>query len=328
MVVAVVLLLVVAGAAIAAPTLDPRFGEEGVVRTPLSNWLRGAVANSGKGPLIEDLALQRDGKIVAALASGGETPFVGAARYRPNGRLDRSFGPDGFAEFEREHLFRGVPGAKQGQAVAVQRDGKILIVGYRNSVFSSGWTAPLLLRLRPNGKPDRSFGSRGLVAPRPREKDGAVLHGVAVQRNGRIVAVGARNERRGGKPAGLVIAYRPDGRVDRRFGRNGRVAFPHRREFSTTSLRDIVVLPSGKMLVVGYLANRLFVARLWPNGGLDRSFGGGDGKVIRSLGLTGCCSSRRIHGRARWGSTGRIEACAASILWCVVAWLRRPRSCR
>lgn len=283
------LLLALACSAIAAPALDRRFGDEGVVRTPLPESLRFAIARAARAPLIEDLAPQRGGKMVAALASGGRAPYLGAARYRLDGSLDRGFGIGGFARTDR--YFRGLKGEAQAQAVAVQRDRKILIAGHRGSIRANASIAPVLARLRPNGRPDRSFGSGGLVAPRPREKDGVALYGVTVQRNGRIVAVGARNERSGGRPAGLAIAYRPDGRIDRRFGRNGRVAFPHRRVGDGyTALRDIAVLRGGKMLVVGFRGERLFVARLRPNGALDRSFGGGDGKVAIARGASACCS--------------------------------------
>jgi uncharacterized delta-60 repeat protein len=286
-VLAPIVLLALLGTVVAAQALDPPFGEDGVVRTPFPQWLRAAIANRSKGPLVEDLALQRNGKVVAALASGGEGPYLGAARYRLDGSLDRSFGADGFARTDR--FFGRLKGEAQGQAIAIQRGGKILLAGYRED--SNLHAAPVLARLRPNGKPDRGFGSKGLVMPRLREKDAVVLHGVAVQRNGRIVAVGARNERRGGKPAGLVIAYRPDGRIDRRFGHNGRVAFPHRRSIDGyTALRDIVVLPGGKMLVVGYIGDRFLLLRLLPSGALDRGFDG-DGKILIGNELGGCCPS-------------------------------------
>ncbi len=280
-----VLLLALVGAALAAPALDSRFGEGGIVRTPLPEPTRLGIANTGEAPLIEDLALQRDGKFVGALVSGAETPFIGAVRYRPNGGLDRSFGNDGFAILG--HDFPGVGGEAQGQAVALQRDRKVLVAGYRENRYQH--VSTLLVRLRPDGKPDRSFGAKGLISPRPRIKGGEVLHDVAVERDGTIVAVGARNELRGGQPAGLVIAYRPDGKVDRSFGKSGRVVFS-RAPQRYTALRDIAVLSSGKLLVVGYFADRLFVARFWPDGRLDRSFGHG-GRVVGGVELGGCCPS-------------------------------------
>lgn len=285
------LLLGTAGSALAAPALDSGFGEGGIVRTPLPEPIRSSIANSGKGPLIEDLASQRNGKIVGALASGGETPFFGAVRYRSGGALDRSFGEGGFANLERE--FRGVEGEAQGEAVALQQDGRILIAGYRAATrFRENRPrriSPLLVRLLPNGSPDASFGKKGLVTSKPQGSNGEALHDIAVQRGGRIVAVGARNEFTGGRPAGMVVAYRRDGGIDRSFGGAGRLLLPDRRE-GYTALRDLAVLPSGKLLVAGYLGDWFLIARLQPDGDLDHSFGR-HGKILLGGDIGACCPS-------------------------------------
>jgi uncharacterized delta-60 repeat protein len=280
--------LLVAGAAFAGSTLDPGFGNEGIVETPLPPAEAERVRDSGQWPLIEDLARASDGGILAALGSAGETPYFGAARYRTGGALDTSFGNEGFVRLEA--TYRGLSGDAELEALAPQRDGKIVLAGYRHNRYEH--SAPLLVRLGANGKPDHGFGKGGLVAPHPVGKGAEVLHDVAVLPSGRIVAVGARNEQGGGKPAALVIAYRQNGRIDRSFGSSGRVFFASRRGADYyTALRSIGLLPSGKLLVSGYRDNRLLVARLRPNGHLDRSFGD-DGEVSIDLGLTGCCPIR------------------------------------
>lgn len=288
-IVALALSLVLAASGLAAPALDPGFGVNGVVRTKLPGPEALRVSYGSVGPLISDLALRRDGRVVGAMASGTEASFIAAVGYRPDGRLDRGFGVGGFVDIQR--TFRGISDVAKGEAIAVQPDGKIVLAGSRkgraSTAFGSRKTSPLLIRLLPSGRPDPSFGPRGLVSPPPREKGGETLHGVAVQRGGRIVAVGARNERRGGEPAGLVIGYRADGRLDRGFGNGGRVLFPHKR-IGYTSLRDVAVLPSGKLLVAGYLGGRFLIARLLPDGALDRGFGVG-GRVLIGRQLRRCC---------------------------------------
>jgi uncharacterized delta-60 repeat protein len=278
--------VVTAGAALGASPLDPGFGEQGVVQTPLPPAEAERVRDSGQGPLIEDLAGARDGGVVAALGSGGETPYFGAARYLPGGALDEGFGEDGFAPLEA--TYRGVSGEAELEALALQRDGKVVLAGYRRS--RNGHTAPLLVRLRSNGKPDRGFGNGGLVTSHPAGKGAEALHDVLVLPSGGIVAVGARNEHGGGRAAALAIAYRPNGRIDRSFGSGGRILFASRKG-EYTALRSVALLPSGKLLAAGYRDNRLFVVRLRPNGRLDRSFGG-NGEVAIDLGLTGCCPIR------------------------------------
>jgi len=123
-----------------------------------------------------------------------------------------------------------------------------------------------------------------------------LLREVAVQPGGRIIAVGTRNDRLVGREqfdvgrgTGMVVAYRPNGRVDRSFGENGRVLFRGSdQRYVYTGLFDLAILPGGRLLVAGYRNNRLFVARLLRDGQLDRSFGG-DGSVSFDLGLAHVC---------------------------------------
>ncbi len=281
---ALLLILAGAGSGLAASAFDPVFGEGGVVQTPLPSAERQWFSQAGKGPLIEDLALGGNGQMVAALGSGTETPYFGAARFHANGALDRRFGGAGFAGLE--DAFPRFVGEAEIEAVDLQADGKVVLAGYRRYSFAQH-TSALVVRLRRNGELDRSFGPRGLVSPR---SGGAAFHDVAVQPGGRIVAVGGRHERGGGRPATLVAGYKPNGRLDRSFGDNGRVLFVNRREGpSYTGLRGIVILPGGKMLVVGYRNSQPFLARLKANGKLDGSFGNGDGKVLVGLQNAFCC---------------------------------------
>jgi uncharacterized delta-60 repeat protein len=68
-------------------TLDQRFGRRGRVRTDLG-------ADLGEG--IRGVVVQADNRIVAAGQTNGPGgPDVGLARYRADGRLDRSFGGNG-----------------------------------------------------------------------------------------------------------------------------------------------------------------------------------------------------------------------------------------
>jgi len=79
------LLLLLPGSVVfAAPgDLDPSFGVNGVVITDF-----GFSSTDGIG----DVAIQSDGKIVAAGVSGGNFAL---ARYNPDGSLDSSFDADG-----------------------------------------------------------------------------------------------------------------------------------------------------------------------------------------------------------------------------------------
>jgi len=272
-----------AGTGQAADRTDRSFGGDGFVK----DWVGPVVDPGPLGPNIWDLAEHRGGFVGSLADLSAEQEYFGAVRYRRNGSIDRGFGRNGFTRpIERSRF-----GRTQAQGIAVQRDGEIVVVGWRHK--PSAPAAPLLVRYRRDGSFDRSFGRRGIVTQKPNfRRGGDVLHDVAIEPSGRIVAVGARGEhgfgQSNGHPSGLVVAYRPDGRVDRSFGKGGRVLFPAPGGHGEyTGLKSVEVLGDGRLLVAGYHFGSLFVARLLPDGRLDRSFGGGDGKLVTFASLYG-----------------------------------------
>ena len=266
----------VASAIAATSPLDPLFGDGGVAAAPTPSALA-----------VSDLArLDADGAMLAAVSSweeGGSAFAV--ARFNGVGEMDGGFGQAGLAAVPAGGRRGDV---LQAQGVAALPDGGSLVVGYRTR--SSGRdlrTAPLLAKFLPDGRLDRGFSGDGLVAPPFASRDGEILTAVEVEPGGRILVAGTRNERVGGKPAGLVTAYRPNGLVDRSFGHGGRVLFPASRDFHYTGLSDVTRI-SGGLLVSGYRHGRLFVARLRRDGSPDRRFGRA-GTVSLDLGGTGGC---------------------------------------
>ena len=80
------------------------------------------------------LALQADGKIVAAGQSGGSNPKFALARYNSDGSLDATFGADGKVTTDF------TPGYDSAYSVAIQADGMIVAAG------TSGFEAFALAR--------------------------------------------------------------------------------------------------------------------------------------------------------------------------------------
>jgi uncharacterized delta-60 repeat protein len=124
----------------------------------------------------------------------------------PNGDLDRSFGEGGLVatnlgSFEVAH------------AVAIQRDGKTVAAGetLRERAVCFG-----IARYNEDGTLDRGFGTGG-VARTMFAQCGCLAHDVAVQPNGRIVAVGRRFRYGDAQDDGLfaVARYLPNGRLGR-----------------------------------------------------------------------------------------------------------------
>lgn len=157
-------------------------------------------------------------------------------------------------------------------------------------------TALMVSDATPDGVLDPNFGGgivttgfAGPVGPRP-----ALLSSVALQPDGRVVAVGHSNDMTS-TVSGLdmVIArYEVDGSLDPKFGNGGRVV---------TNLgghelaKDVVVLPDGRILVVGEASRpaSMLAVQYLSDGSLDPSFGSG--------------------GVARYGFPGHPEATAVAL---------------
>lgn len=151
--------------------LDVSFDREGLVTTDF-----GGPADVG------GLAIQHDGKIVAAgevLSGSGKGDFA-LARYQKNGSLDRSFGRAGKVVTDF-----GVDEADSASGIAIQKDGKIVTVG---KTRRNGNNHFALARYWKNGNLDQSFSGFGRVITPVGTFDEA--QGVAIQRDGKIVAAG------------------------------------------------------------------------------------------------------------------------------------------
>ncbi len=134
----------------------------------------------------------RAGKIVAAgVDFGGRGARFAVARYLPDGAPDLSFGKGGAA---RATFEPGLP-SDYANALALQEDGKIVVAGTARFSFSAPNPARFALaRYTPNGRLDRSFAGDGKqitgFRPHPPRHHRDYGMDVAIQANGRIVAVG------------------------------------------------------------------------------------------------------------------------------------------
>jgi uncharacterized delta-60 repeat protein len=248
-----------------AGRLDGNFAGDGKATT---NFTRGWDAVSG-------LALQSDGKIVAAGSAGDANPRFALARYLRDGTLDASFDGDGKVTTD---VTTGSEGAAD---VAIQQDGKIVVVGTASSGSESDFA---LLRYSPDGGLDPEFGDGGLVLT-----DFAagidLASSLVIQTDGKIVVGGAATEPVGeeGPPpiSGFAVArYNPDGTLDTSFGEGGKVITEFSSGFDSASDLDLqaddrIVAAGGAG--AGGQGERLAVARFNSDGSLDTSFSG-DGK--------------------------------------------------
>jgi uncharacterized delta-60 repeat protein len=247
-------------------TLDTTFGNTGVV-----------ITDFGDSEVAQAVALQPDGKIVVAGSAEGSnlSPHFALARYRPDGTLDTTFGDDGKVSTN----FGSLPIV--AQAIALQLDGKIVVVGYSGSGGDSDF---VLVRYQSNGVLDTTFGGGGKVTTDFGGQD--VAQAVALQPDGKIVVAGWADGSNF-SPDFALARYRPNGVLDTTFSGDGKVTSGLEVDDRATA---VALQPDGKIVVAGWTddasgnANSDFVLmRYRPDGTLDTTFGG-TGQVTTSVG--------------------------------------------
>jgi uncharacterized delta-60 repeat protein len=277
---ALAFLIAVLPAAAASGDLDRSFSGDGWVRT--YDVFGYSKPYFPKGA--EEVAIQPDGKILAVseLQDGQSHWWFGVWRWLPSGDLDRSFGSGGFVAndlgiFPMPH------------AVALQADGKILVGGQIECPDLQLCFG--VVRYNTNGSLDSSFGASGVArATFPGSRCGCELHDLAVQRNGRIVAVGWRFRGGDAQDDMLMAAARflSNGRLDRTFSGDGR--FSRDFGYGDDLGAAVAVQPDGKIALGGVAAHRyrseddFVVVRLRQNGRLDRTFSGDGVKTVNFRG--------------------------------------------
>ncbi len=233
--------------------LDRSFGNNGLAL--LRSWEAGEV---------DALAIQDDGRIVVAGRSTGGVGWV-LARFRQNGKIDRSFGDNG-------SVHNALPGknlAIQAKDLAIQSDGKIVAVGV--AVDRDGNDYLAIARYGRDGSLDSSFGDEGSVVTQFGQDTYVLGYGVAIQEDGRIVVSGEVGN------SWILARFLPDGSLDTGFGNDAGVQ--HTDPVSVGRALDVAIQPDGKILAAGVDfggeigSARFALARYLPDGSPDLSFG-------------------------------------------------------
>lgn len=248
--------------------IDRSFGIDGVAAVPV-----------GVLPMVADAMVQEPPAGRNEIVTVGNTERFFAVRHTPDGELDRSFGTDGRA-------FIDVGESPVANGGAVQRDGKILVVGVSGNPFADPSTLALVLaRFTRDGSVDASFGGGdGYVTLQVLE--GSIGFGVAVQNDGRIVAVGQaiQPESEGGTEL-LIGRFLADGSLDPSFA--GGDGYRTLMIGDQAAGFDVAIRPDKKIVVSGTgnandVQGWLF-ARFNRDGALDANrFGAPNGWVVVS----------------------------------------------
>ena len=312
----------------AAGDLDLSFGNGGKV-----------IAADTVGHPVADVAVQPDGKVVVV---GSHNNDFAVTRFNANGTLDRTFGGGGFVRTDF-----GGSGGDFANAVVVQPNGKIIVVGSRGKNGAHDDTVFAVARYNPNGTPDNTFDGNGLATYDLGKPSSA--NAVALQPDGKILVAGEVDSGRVNINDNFGVArLMPDGRLDGTFGdskllggRTGKTKIDFGADTQSERATMIAVARDGKIVVGGFGGNdqdfgplRLGVARLNANGTFDNSFGDGisgegkfngllltanwkdlhvaaDGSVTIVGGINGNFLTVRLNSKGRldktFGGRGHIE---------------------
>ncbi len=224
--------------------------------------LQGSPPFSGYG--VSAVAVQADGKIVAAGSSThangtgiGNASSMIVIRCNADGSIDRTMGV-GLGRFG------------SARSLVIQPDGKIITAG-----TSQNLNPPTIhlavVRFNADGTPDTSFDGEGI----------ALLAGIyggqaaALQADGKIIVAGDADENFS------LARLNADGSLDTTFDGDGRVSTPILTGMDR--ITSLAVQPDGKIVASGHTFNGtdddFAVVRYNPDGSLDTSFDT-DGKVV------------------------------------------------
>jgi uncharacterized delta-60 repeat protein len=243
------------------------YGSGGISSTPIPGVSEARVA---------DVALQSNGRVVVAGFgySNSGTDVFAVARFRTGGAPDPSFSGNGVFT---THFSQG---DAYGYGVAIQPDGRIVVVGEVDP--ASGVSNPAILRLDPDGTLDTTFGDHGramVKIPDGHQGYDAPWR-VVVRAHGKLAMAGWLERASGGNYKTLAMRVRSNGTLDPTFSGDGWTAVDVDGSDNYAYGMDT----DGGKLVLGVhnSAGDAAFVRLNADGTRDSTFGG-DGVVTHTL---------------------------------------------
>ena len=243
-----------------AGTLDPTFGDGGlVISAPVST---SSMDNA------QCAAVRETGEIVFAGVSGSASSFsMTVGQLLPDGSLDTSFGTGGVSTFP------SAGGSGFAYDLEVLADGKVLVCGAVSLTAAN--TAFAVWRLLPDGTLDATFADAGvLVVDLDASEDYA--RDLWVDEAGQITAAGASKQPESTFYRSALIRCDADGTLLPDFGTAGVQISP----LVTTENHDIrggTVAPDGSIYLVGYTSiswdTQAVLIHFSSDGEVDPDFG-------------------------------------------------------
>ncbi len=242
-------------------SLDPRFGNEGIVQTQY--W------NAYERPRLKT---QKDGKLLTCIYAYPDT--LRLYRFHPDGSPDLDFANNGVSATNQ---FYGA------SSIGLQTDGKILVGGTRNLPNGEFFEQRIVLRrFLVNGTIDSTFGENGSIETTLGGLQQSV-NDLILQDDGKILITGIFSES-GSRSDIFVARFMSDGSVDSSFG----------DEFGLTRILfnygncKITFQKDGKIILAGSSegeysnTSRFLLARLNTDGIIDNSFGEAGTGIVKT----------------------------------------------
>ena len=247
-------------------TLDQQFGNKGWSITEIPNG----------ASLINDMAVQEDGKIVTAayFQESGREEDILVMRYNEDGTLDATFGDGG----KWIHDFSD--GSDVATCLAVQKDGKIVVGGWMHTGTEFDF---FVTRLNSDGSPDSGFANNGIGTYDLAVTDRAFS--LIILQDGSILVSGWSYS--GANYDFGMIKLLPNGSKDTGFGNNGMTI----TDFGGNDYaNDMAIQKNGQIVLVGdaSIGDRSFYALSVynANGKIDENFGLDGRLVVDVLGIS------------------------------------------
>ncbi len=214
---------------------DGAFGNNGIVTTDFNNFYSS----------LSSLALQPDGKIVAAGVTGTNNGDFALARYNADGTADLSFNFTGqtTSDFGINDWAR---------SVVISSDGKIYAGG--QSLDNSYNPHFRIARYNADGSPDLSFNSgAGSVFPVFGDSY-ELLTNIRLQNDGKIIAAGHTNLNPSSQDIEM-IRINTDGTLDNNFGNTGNGLVIADLNTGSDESDYLAIQQDGKIVTGGYNSN-------------------------------------------------------------------------
>ncbi|MEI7801624.1 MAG: T9SS type A sorting domain-containing protein [Bacteroidota bacterium] len=158
--------------------------------------------------------IQPDQKIIAGGMCENSTDYDFAmVRYNTDGTPDNSFGTSGIVITDPEGYDEEI------YSLAVQSDGKIVAAGYANNDSNDDFA---VVRYKPNGTPDSTFDSNGIVIT-DFFSDDDDAYSVKIQQDGKIILTGYTYNTTITAYVFALARYNTNGSLDNSFGGDGMV---------------------------------------------------------------------------------------------------------